>query len=82
MPGTVKAAAEEPAAEGPKYGGTLNVAVPNIVHLDVVGVNQYGLNEVAQLFYETLVDRDVNGEIQPLQTSFEFDVMPGALRLL
>ena len=59
--------AEEPAAaEGPKAGGSLTVGVPSIVHLDVVGVNQYGLNEVAQLFYETLVDRDVNGEIQPL----------------
>ena len=59
-------AAEEPAEAGPKAGGSLTVAVPSIVHLDVVGVNQYGLNEVAQLFYETLVDRDVNGDIQPL----------------
>ena len=58
---------EVPAERGvPKYGGTLTVAVPNIVHLDVVGVNQYGLNEVAQLFVETLVDRDENGEVQPL----------------
>jgi len=50
----------------PKYGGTLTVAVPNIVHLDCNGVNQFGLNEIVQQFYETLVDRDVTGEIKPL----------------
>jgi ABC-type transport system substrate-binding protein len=50
----------------PQYGGTLTVGVPNIVHLDVVGVNQYGLNEIAQQFYETLVDRNEDGEIEPL----------------
>lgn len=50
----------------PKYGGALTVAVPNIVHLDVNDVNQFGLNEIAQLFYETLVDRNASGEIEPL----------------
>ncbi len=56
----------EVKAEEPKSGGTLTVAVPNIVHLDCNGVNQYGLNEIAQLFYETLVDRNTEGEVVPL----------------
>ena len=50
----------------PRYGGTLTVAVPGIVHLDCNGVNQFGLNEIVQQFYETLVDRDATGEVKPL----------------
>ena len=50
----------------PKYGGTLKIAAPSVIHLNVNDVNQYGLNEIAQLFYETLVDRGPSGEIEPL----------------
>lgn len=60
---TVEVQAE---AGQPKPGGTLRVAVPEILHLDVDSVNQIGINEIAQNFYETLFDRDANGEIVPL----------------
>jgi glutathione transport system substrate-binding protein len=56
----------EAEAGMPKAGGSLIVAVPNIVHLDPNSVNQYGLNEIVQNFYETLVDRNAEGEIEPL----------------
>lgn len=49
-----------------KYGGTLRYAVVALTNLDVASVNQYGVNEVCQQFYETLVDRDENGEVAPL----------------
>jgi ABC-type transport system substrate-binding protein len=58
---------EVPAEAGqPRPGGTLRVAVPEILHLDVDSVNQIGINEIAQSFYETLFDRDANGEVVPL----------------
>lgn len=50
----------------PKAGGTLRVAVPEILHLDPRGVNQIGINEIAQNFYETLFDRNADGEVVPL----------------
>jgi glutathione transport system substrate-binding protein len=55
------------AAEGtPKQGGKLTIALPVVVHLDANSVNQVGINEYVQLFYETLVDRDASGKIVPL----------------
>ncbi len=61
------AATAAPVAEGePKYGGTLTVAVPEILHLHVNSVNQIGINEISQLFYETLFDRNADNEIVPL----------------
>lgn len=68
----------EATSDEPKHGGTLTVAVPSIVHLDVAGVNQFGLNEVAQLFYETLVDRVSGGEIVPLLIQ-EWEISPDGL---
>ena len=62
----------------PKYGGSLTVAIPSIVHLDCNSVNQYGLNEVVQQFYETLVDRDATGEIKPLLIK-EIQISPDGL---
>ncbi|HCU98360.1 MAG TPA: hypothetical protein DGM69_03340, partial [Chloroflexi bacterium] len=49
-----------------RYGGNLKVGVASIVHLDPNDVNQYGLNEVVQLFYETLFDRNEDGDVVPL----------------
>ena len=49
-----------------RYGGNLKVGVSAIVHLDPNDVNQYGLNEIVQLFYETLFDRNEDGEVVPL----------------
>ena len=49
-----------------RYGGNLKVGVASIVHLDPNDVNQYGLNEIVQLFYETLFDRNEDGEVVPL----------------
>lgn len=54
------------AVSGPQYGGNLRYGVTALTNLDVASVNQYGVNEVAQQFYETLVDRDENGEVAPL----------------
>ena len=61
-------AAKPEAAEAmdSKYGGTLRYAVVALTNLDVASVNQYGVNEVCQQFYETLVDRDESGEVAPL----------------
>jgi len=56
----------EAEAGKPRPGGTLRVAVPEILHLDVRSVNQIGINEIAQNFYETLFDRNPSGEIVPL----------------
>jgi ABC-type transport system substrate-binding protein len=57
-----------PAADSgdDRYGGNLKVGVASIVHLDPNDVNQYGLNEIVQLFYETLFDRNEDGEVVPL----------------
>jgi len=57
-----------PAADSgdDRYGGNLKVGVAAIVHLDPNDVNQYGLNEIVQLFYETLFDRNEDGEVVPL----------------
>ena len=57
-----------PAADSgdDRYGGNLKVGVSSIVHLDPNDVNQYGLNEIVQLFYETLFDRNADGEVVPL----------------
>ena len=60
------APAADTADEGPKYGGTLTIAIHNISHLDVNGVNSSSTNVFAQLFYETLTDRDAEGVTQPL----------------
>ena len=49
-----------------RYGGNLKVGVAAIVHLDPNDVNQYGLNEIVQLFYETLFDRNEDGVVVPL----------------
>ena len=49
-----------------RYGGNLKVGVSAIVHLDPNDVNQYGLNEIVQLFYETLFDRNEDGVVVPL----------------
>ena len=62
-------AATEPAAAQPsdsKSGGTLRYGVVALTNLDVASVNQYGINEVCQQFYETLVDRNENNEVVPL----------------
>ena len=57
-----------PAADSgdDRYGGNLKVGVAAIVHLDPNDVNQYGLNEIVQLFYETLFDRNEDGVVVPL----------------
>ena len=60
------AAVEVQSESDSRYGGNLKVGVASIVHLDPNDVNQYGLNEIVQLFYETLFDRDENGEVVPL----------------
>jgi ABC-type transport system substrate-binding protein len=61
---TTAAPAEEMADEGPKYGGTLNVAyVSTRTDIDVQSANQGALNEVAAYFYETLFDRLGDGSV-------------------
>lgn len=55
------------AQETPQYGGTLTIAsVPLVTDIDVNARNVGTLNEQAQYFYETLVDRDGSGQIVPL----------------
>ena len=65
-PDATTAAEEDAPADGPKYGGTLEVVVPEILHLHVASVNQSGINEISQLVYETLFDLSPEGEIVPL----------------
>lgn len=50
----------------PRPGGTLRIVVPDLLHLDVNSVNQIAINEYSQNFYETLFDRNSNGEVVPL----------------
>jgi len=65
-PAVTSVTEESAASSEPQPGGTLRVAVPEILHLDVASVNQIGINEISQLFYETLFDLSPEGEIVPL----------------
>jgi len=65
-PAVTSVTEESAASSEPQPGGTLRVAVPEILHLDVASVNQIGINEISQLFYGTLFDLSPEGEIVPL----------------
>jgi ABC-type transport system substrate-binding protein len=55
------------AQDTPTPGGTLTIAfVPLTTDIDVNARNVSTLNEQAQYVYETLFDRDGNGDVQPL----------------
>ncbi len=57
----------------PVYGGTLTVAYTSTSpHIDIQGTNQGSLSETAHYMFETLFDRNADGEIEPLlATGFE-----------
>jgi ABC-type transport system substrate-binding protein len=57
----------------PVYGGTLSIAYTSTSpHIDIQGTKQGSLSESAHYMYETLFDRDANGDIVPLlATGFE-----------
>ena len=61
------------AQEEPVYGGTLNVAYTSTSpHIDIQATNQGSLSETAHYMFETLFDRNPEGEIEPLlATGFE-----------
>ena len=51
----------------PVYGGTLSIAYTSTSpHIDIQGTNQGSLSESAHYMYETLFDRDADGNIVPL----------------
>ena len=67
------------AQDTPTPGGTLTIAfVPLTTDIDVNARNVSTLNEQAQYFYETLFDRNGNGEIVPLLVA-DFEVSEDGL---
>jgi peptide/nickel transport system substrate-binding protein len=67
------------AQDAPTPGGTLTIAfVPLTTDIDVNARNVSTLNEQAQYFYETLFDRDANGDVQPLLAE-DFEVSDDGL---
>ena len=67
------------AQDAPTPGGTLTIAfVPLTTDIDVNARNVSTLNEQAQYFYETLFDRDGNGDVMPLLVA-DFEVSDDGL---
>src|SRR5262245_9290917 len=67
------------AQDTPTAGGTLTIAfVPLTTDFDVNARNISTLNEQAQYVYETLFDRDGNGDIVPLLVA-DFEVSDDGL---
>jgi ABC-type transport system substrate-binding protein len=55
------------AQDEPVYGGTLTIAYTSTSpHIDIQGTNQGSLSESAHYMYETLFDRNPEGEIEGL----------------
>lgn len=78
------------AQSEPVYGGTLTIAYTSTSpHLDIQGTNQGSLSESAHYIYETLFDRNPEGEIEGLLATgfdisddgltYDFSLQPGVV---